>query len=590
MYAKSDYVELQTRAIPPTPDGSANQIPHSKSLQARPWKSGLRRVPVLGLTALLGTLLCTAASVYILLRSDGQPVEIWHPLQPTVYLAVFSSVANILHAFALGEGLVVAWWQRAVKATTLQNLHYTWHSGTSVKGALMNVLLGREILMAVACLLTTLSIARGPLFQRASSVHDATISLSGTVKLHMAQELQRGFAGVISGRTPSPSFMTPEFTKVVQDYYKGEPMHAINSGCPLNTTCSTNVPGFGFGVHCNETKIPFTLVKISASGGVSVNTIDSFVSGAGYQEIYGFGGSQELDEDFKPLKETSNTALILNNTYLADTATSDPGAVGYLRNRVCALRGGIVSYSVTVSNGTLLSLRSSSWKDDTFLEDRGLEGIQGTTISNLAGFYLAANYLFTSSASLSFGGGVGWIMNIDGLTAAQYSTSANTSSGFNTVWTDPTDDMIDGMREIAFRTGLQIGKNTSYPNSVQQVQYTGQHQQTVYRTDHRFTVAAAAVSILGIAAVLPTFSGFTRLGRGMTLSPLEVAKAFNAPALQDVAGNLGVDAMLDDANRTKLQYGEMSYEYFQEGSSVVHKLAMVPVGGGSEPRKGVLYI
>ena len=591
MHGKSSYVELQSRSCPSTPDPSTELQPHFEVPQGRPWKNGLRRLPVLGLLALLGTALCSGASVYILMRSNGQPVDTWRPLQPTVYLAIFSSVANIVHSFALGEGLVNAWWSKALKSTTLHNLHYTWHSGTSVKGALVNLLLGREVLMAVACLLTTLSIARGPLFQRASSVQQATVPSNGTVELHVAQVLQSGYAGQISGRTTSPSFMTPAFTRVIQAYNNRDPMTAIDSGCPSNTTCVANVRGFGFGVQCNNTRLPYSMENKDKDGGVSFPSVDVFVTSPGYREIYGFGGAEELDENFKPLQSpTGNNALVFNNTYLDEDVSLD--SIGHLKNRMCSLRAGIVSYPITISNGTSLTFRSSSWKDDTFLEDRGFFGIEGTTESNLAGFYLAASYLFSGTASLSFGGGVGYILNIEGLTAAQYVNTNGTSSGgsFGTTWLDPTDDILNAMREIAFRAALQVGQNASYPNSTQQLPYSGEHQQTIYRSDHRFTVAATAVSLLGVFAILPTFFGFTRLGRAVTLSPIEVAKAFDAPVLHDVAGNVSVDEMLGKADKTKVRYGELISEFHQEGSSVVHRLAVGPVRAGNEARRGVLYI
>ena len=46
----------------------------------------------------------------------------------------------------------------------------------------------------------------------------------------------------------------------------------------------------------------------------------------------------------------------------------------------------------------------------------------------------------------------------------------------------------------------------------------------VFRTDYWFFVAAAAVEVMCILFILPTYHGWWRLGRSVSLSPLETAK------------------------------------------------------------------
>src|SRR5437762_11228174 len=79
------------------------------------WTTGVwRRLPCLGLAALVGVILCAAASAAILVYSNQKPISRWQ-IQPTVWLALLSAAANVALAFALSEGVKLAWCKKAVK-------------------------------------------------------------------------------------------------------------------------------------------------------------------------------------------------------------------------------------------------------------------------------------------------------------------------------------------------------------------------------------------------------------------------------------------------------------------------------------------
>jgi hypothetical protein len=82
--------------------------------------------------------LATIVMVVVLRVSDGKEVRTWK-LSPSVYLAIASTVANILLVFALARATVVAFWVKARKPrTTIRDLHNTWSFGTSLKDALLS--------------------------------------------------------------------------------------------------------------------------------------------------------------------------------------------------------------------------------------------------------------------------------------------------------------------------------------------------------------------------------------------------------------------------------------------------------------------
>ena len=59
-------------------------------------------------------------------------------------------------------------------------------------------------------------------------------------------------------------------------------------------------------------------------------------------------------------------------------------------------------------------------------------------------------------------------------------------------------------------------------NSTALARIVGHHN--VYHTNLKWFGAAAAVEVLCIALVLPTFVGWWRLGRPVSFSPIEIAK------------------------------------------------------------------
>jgi hypothetical protein len=108
----------------------------------------------------------------ILATSDGKDINAWpnrrSTVQPTVLLAILTTVANATLAFALSEGIRIAWWHKALKGGTLHDLHRYWEFGTSIKNALLS---GKHFnVAALGALASILILIDNPLLQRASSV------------------------------------------------------------------------------------------------------------------------------------------------------------------------------------------------------------------------------------------------------------------------------------------------------------------------------------------------------------------------------------------------------------------------------------
>jgi hypothetical protein len=123
---------------------------------------------------------------------------------------------------------------------------------------------------------------------------------------------------------------------------------------------------------------------------------------------------------------------------------------------------------------------------------------------------------------------------------------------------DPTDYMINQMRQIAFRASVHAAKeNATASNATQTVQYNGTSAETIYVTNFTLIAAAALLNLLAVIAILPTYRGWWKLGRQFSLSPLEIARAFNAPLLRGTEPNATWEQISERVGDHKVQYGEV---------------------------------
>lgn len=95
----------------------------------RPWKTICTRAgPLSGVLSMLLAIASILACLGVLESSDGAAVSSWG-IQPSEYLAVFTAIANLAMRYACIQGVVIAWWTRAHRGSTLSRLHWDWRSG-----------------------------------------------------------------------------------------------------------------------------------------------------------------------------------------------------------------------------------------------------------------------------------------------------------------------------------------------------------------------------------------------------------------------------------------------------------------------------
>lgn len=220
--------------------------------------------------------------------------------------------------------------------------------------------------------------------------------------------------------------------------------------------------------------------------------------------------------------------------------------------------------------------------------------------STIGGFEYAASYLFTSSATFHFAGAIS-STTFTGSLANEMVQSGSVSGG-DFLFQDPMAIMLDAIREIAFRTSVHAAMNaniTNITNAQQEIEYHGFAKHSIYVTDFRYMAAAVAVSIFSLFAVGLTLWGWWELGRRVSLSPLEIAKAFDAPLLTHAGSNLDLsdNKKLGFVGITPVQYGEglteddVSMRDGSGGKTGVQRrrLVMGIPGGVRRPIAGATY-
>jgi hypothetical protein len=161
---------------------------------------------------------------------------------------------------------------------------------------------------------------------------------------------------------------------------------------------------------------------------------------------------------------------------------------------------------------------------------------------------------FNEEISISSGGNSGLFAGVNHrmLLAKRFINGNINNISCSTTFRDPTQFVLNRLREMAFRTAvasaavtdpvLLFGKAelaeqdvSRTQNWTQNVDVTGQRQLPAYTVSIPYLVCAVVCSLLAVAAILPLYWN----ARGdivilRSFNPLDVAHLFDAPLLQDV--------------------------------------------------------
>jgi len=112
------------------------------------------------------------------------------------------------------------------------------------------------------------------------------------------------------------------------------------------------------------------------------------------------------------------------------------------------------------------------------------------------------------------------------------------------------------MYDFLFRTSL--GASTDNDSQTFSVQRTS--LALIFEPNHSHMAAALVLMLVAFSAVLFQLWGWWELGRQVSLSRLELAKAFRAPVMQKTNEISGVGGILKVTGKTEVRYDGESFK------------------------------
>jgi hypothetical protein len=121
-------------------------------------------------------------------------------------------------------------------------------------------------------------------------------------------------------------------------------------------------------------------------------------------------------------------------------------------------------------------------------------------------------------------------------------------------WLDPSQYILDSFGEILFWAAMAADTNGSVQNFLA-LQSTNA---PVYSSAYSYLAVGSFLVAVALLVVTSTLYGFWKLGRNVSMSPLETAKAFGAPVFQDPGLHPDGNHLAKDMGGQKFRYGVLS--------------------------------
>lgn len=523
----------------------------------------------------------------------------------SAWIALFNFITGKALAVIFAEAVAVSWWVDALRGQTLKRLHFQWEVGQSI----FNIILRRKLWgwICVASIAFTTFAGLEALLQTASSSTTILSTYPANMTAVLADALPAGFSGVVAALghdTFGTVYLTPIFVQIVQNYTVQSPIYLDLDGCAStsNVSCATTLTGVGFQYTC----------KASRSG---LQTPLSNNNGLILQP-----NNTVFQVDF----QNGDWSITLN-TLWQDTK----GYTGLVvADRNCTLVPALVEYPVNVTQRTV-TLRSPTstvnWTaDSTGVDEDSLrvdkvlkilpmpdydKAVEGEAIlspgshNTLGGISLAFSRLFDSSISLesditNFGADV-FVQGSFAAPYAQFAQGTTNKNFLNNTYSSPMDELLANIRDIMFRSSVAIvehkvadyvwtdgtfqqdAQGSNVPS--QTITHLGEYRiyHTAYKTNTFILGIGVGLMVVAVLAIMPLFWGFWRLGRKVSMSPLEVAKALHYSTITDpqtgaaevysvldvrrhpdrlpqFGSNFPADELVKLLGKTKVKYGEVA--------------------------------
>lgn len=577
-------------------------------------------MPWWGFSALILALVCSAGSFLVLHFSDGKSATQWPELiAPNVCLSILGSVSTIALTFAIGEGIAIAWWRRAMKGASVKELHHAWSFSASV--ASIFIQLKSFNVIALAALTAKLSIVDGILYQRATTTYidvdwhpvpaeiDAWVSDSFPATAVMGVHNDTDFR------------LYRSFANVVDDWYRQPNVPLFSDrgipGCN-GVGCTYPLAGMGFSFDCESNVQNDEFVNIAPT---SSNAGDITMFSIAVDMLY----PDEI-KDYSRLQVTTKSPYVDLDAGLEESASTCPTNFTIT---TCEIRPAVLNYTIwyvqansveesrlkavlkaqndphhpipkkqdsafSVSlgdSGSMLGWSCGSIAANlagvesesnevgvcfTYVPElrqtAGVEVLKNIDIhepwmpganSSLLGIYQTLKDVLESQASISYQNGT-WYESTTGLSASVQSESTVTDGSCSYSYADPIDHIIlttnTLTRQISIAKQLW-GVDASTRSSNVKAKGIQFFRDVYHSTDYVYAIAGMVLTAICVLLVIPVYWGFWQLGRDVTMGPLEIAYAFQGPAFAGVTDTNGhVSGLVKAVGDTRIKYAAVQDE------------------------------
>ena len=536
-------------------------------------------------------------------------------LTPSTALAIINTISNLALIIAIGQGIAIAWWRKALIGSTVEELHKSWEFGTST---LSLATAGKSFnFIALAALAAKLALVDNVLLQRAAGNEPGTLRRPvDNLRLPVVDNLPVDFLGRFDDEDKGIGYLSNAFSGILGDYFASTGIISIDAlprspyGFEWNTqcsgTCETHVEAFGFNVTCSQEEIKnFNITIDSARDNIPFLNGTNFTGPADDStllRLYAYPvAADEPSLDWNTNKNLSYPepwiSLFVDYAEVAPGLTAEDlyspeNGTSTLKSSRCSLRPAVVSYPIALTNitdknsyavnGINITNYDEADKDHIMSLDRGeLKDGQMWAKKVVRPLYLheddkdkyyhniytIAHVLqktFAASVSIQYLEGVGFVNTPADGSISQWSVHGPQSDDFprvaNLGANDPVPFLVNQLNHLMLRASIRAAIAGDETRKVASNLKGYMTINTVrYRSDYRFMVAALTVMFVCILAVLPAYYGFWQLGRKVTLGPMEIASAFRAPVLDHpkVAAAGEVDVLIQEVGSRQVRYGEV---------------------------------
>ncbi|KAK7973121.1 hypothetical protein PG988_007255 [Apiospora saccharicola] len=537
----------------------------TESAASRRWNPGFKaNLPKTFVLTLLGCVLWCGACIGVVVAANRHRADSWK-ISPTVILAILGPLGSMMLQYSLSCGMAITWWSSALGGTTLGTLHSQWEHGTSVWASATS---GRSFDRISLAKLMVLSVfAVNPLLQRALTSQVSTVEDTARVSTAVATDNQSmrdmNFTDTL---TTAGKAVSNQMNQVIRQFTERVPITGAISGC--TGKCSGTLKAAGFDARC----------KRSLNSSFIVPWDDNSLGGAPV-EVFRILPSQVWNE-----------AVHLNILYSDVTADGTGDCRGVATEVECSVEHAVVEYPFSQKDGADVPETRRDRVRVLSAEVPAMEDNLMVPLFN--GLVIAAEQLFVTSAEFAQAG-FGWYYNTKGPLASTYTTRYNTTADCSVAYRDPTEDILGKLKELMFRLAVAM-PNASSPRTEFDVR-----QETltiVYESRFAYMWVALGITVLAVAAVARTASGFQDLGRPVTLSPLEIANAFGSQLMQEKlsgTSNMTVAELMKVYRDTQIQYASTDGDYggveVTEAGALRKRMQMCLPGHGRRPESQELF-